>query len=124
MVHYCVAFGCEHSDTEENRGKWISFHRFPKDPDRHKAWIVALRRDKFKPNDESRLCSVHFTQNDFDTNSAQRKILKKGTIPSVFPKFPAHLQPKIEKRAPPKLRQELPAKKAKVGAASFADKPF
>ena len=94
MVKSCVAFGCENRDTEENRKNGISFHRFPKDHDRRQAWIVAVRRENFKPIDESRLCSAHFKQDDFKMNSNQVKSLKPGTVPSVFSKFPSHLQPK------------------------------
>ena len=67
----------------------VSLHRFPKDKDRQKAWMVAChRKDKFNP-DTSRICSRHFKDDDFERNlqaellDRQQKVkLKKTAVPS------------------------------------------
>ena len=38
----------------------FSFFRFPKDKRKKKAWIKAVNRDKWEPNEYSRICSEHF----------------------------------------------------------------
>jgi hypothetical protein len=38
----------------------ISFFRFPREENRRKNWIAALRRDKWTPTKWSRICSAHF----------------------------------------------------------------
>ena len=67
----------------------ISFHTFPlKDKERLKNWLIAMRRDDFKPTMHSRICSKHFLTTDYHPFS---RYLKNTAIPSVF-NFPEHLQ--------------------------------
>lgn len=40
-------------------------HRFPRDEKLQKKWIIAIRRDKFKPTINSRICKQHFTESDY-----------------------------------------------------------
>ena len=49
--------------------------RFPVDPSRRDAWIRAIRREHWKPNEYSMVCQLHF-------------ILKK---PSLFPNNPDYV---------------------------------
>jgi len=67
-----------------------------------KKWIHAVRRKNFKPTSASRICSVHFRDSDFVQNPALVvKKLKEDAVPSKFPSFPDHLQPKnrVERRS-------------------------
>jgi hypothetical protein len=62
----------------------------PKDPQRRKQWLIAMRREDFKASDSSKVCSQHFVDEDFD-RTGQTVRLRAGVIPSVFD-FPNHLQ--------------------------------
>jgi len=72
-------------------GTPLSFHRFPRDICTRKAWIVKCKRgDKFNPL-TARICSEHIKSDDYERdlmnellNLPLRKILKKGSIPSIF----------------------------------------
>ncbi|XP_037527471.1 zinc finger protein 358 isoform X3 [Rhipicephalus sanguineus] len=88
MVSSCAAFGCT------NRAKkkpGITFHVFPKDKTLRDAWQRAVRRDGWTPKDAHVLCSEHFEAGCFD-RTGQTTRLRQGSIPTVFPAFPAHLQ--------------------------------
>lgn len=69
---------------------FFTLNRFPKDPERQRSWLHALRRVDFKPTASSVLCGDHFDKACFD-RTGQRTRLKEGSIPTVFD-FPGHLQ--------------------------------
>ena len=118
MPTSCSAYNCKNRDTEDIRSRGITFHKFPKDESRRKSWIAATRRDGFKPNDKSAICSEHFTEGDFLTNTI-RRTLSKTAAPTVFD-FPDHLQKKTcEKRKAPTVRLEVPCKEAKLVSPFF-----
>nr|XP_037284968.1 THAP domain-containing protein 2-like [Rhipicephalus microplus] len=104
MVSSCVAFGCT------NRAKQkpgITFHVFPKDKTLRDAWQRAVRRDGWEPKNADVLCSEHFEANCFD-RTGQTTRLRPGSIPTIFPAFPAHLQkPAKRKREAPKCQTAL-----------------
>ena len=68
----------------------IVYHRFPKNQDLIKKWIVACKReDKINPKTAS-ICSEHFLPSDYHRDLQNellglpiRKILKKEAIPTV-----------------------------------------
>jgi len=55
MPALCVVPGCS------RRGG----HKFPDDGEIRSKWLVAIRRDKWFPNEHSRVCHVHFTDSDY-----------------------------------------------------------
>eukprot|EP00117_Sycon_ciliatum_P002170 scpid40809/ scgid7514/ THAP domain-containing protein 4 len=57
MVKSCCAVGCS---NRSKVGSVVSFYRFPADPVKRKKWTVAVRRDKWSPNQNTWLCSAHF----------------------------------------------------------------
>jgi len=68
------------------------------DSERLKKWIHAVRRTNFKPNCSSFLCSLHFTENDYNKAVVSGKlVLKKCAVPTIFD-FPDHLLPKVKER--------------------------
>ena len=83
----------------------ITFFQFPKDEEVKARWIQNIRRDKFKPNKWSRVCSIHFPEESFVPEKKIR-ILKKDAIPTIFPTFPHHLQKKVKSRKLPKDRSK------------------
>jgi hypothetical protein len=105
MVNKCVAYGCKSGYKSDNR-KDVTFHSFPKDPEVCSKWLRAIPRKDFQPSKHSRMCSLHFTDDDFvvertDKQDRRRRknaashlvnrYLKKDAVPSVFPNAPSYL---------------------------------
>ncbi|KAG8287371.1 THAP protein [Homalodisca vitripennis] len=85
MPQSCVAYGCN------NRGKIESF---PADEELRRQWVNAVKREKWTPSKHSRLCSVHFREEDLDrtllrvkelveTNAGNALALSKSLIFSL-----------------------------------------
>ena len=91
MVNHCCVPLCH---SKSSREKELSFHRFPKCESKKKTWKVRIRRDEgelFTITEHTRVCSVHFTADDYRTTLGGLKVLKDDAVPSVFPwKRPAH----------------------------------
>ena len=90
----------------------ISVYRFPKDPHQKEKWLKGIKRMDnvegksipFIPNDGHRVCAVHFSCDDFLTESCDResrqalrgsltlKTLRRkpNAIPSIFPSYPVY----------------------------------
>lgn len=60
---FCAAFGCP---SVHKKGCGVSFFSFPKDSARRKRWTIFCRRDKFVPENHSRLCSKHFSTDQLE----------------------------------------------------------
>ncbi|XP_051988843.1 uncharacterized protein LOC127648291 [Xyrauchen texanus] len=93
MVRSCVYPGCfrinkvlrlrELTSTGDGR---LTFHQFPwKDPERLKLWLLAIRWDVNTPMEKierSRLCSEHFTSEDYEPEKGKpRRLLKSSAVP-------------------------------------------
>ena len=93
----CSVIGCENKrgNTLLNKKFGITFHIFPKDPERRYKWLQALKRGNFTPSDRSTVCSKHFLPTDFkdDEIGYRHRNLKNDTVPSVFPGLTPKLQP-------------------------------
>lgn len=74
-----------------------------------KQWVNVLKRKNFKPTQWSRICSEHFTQEDFvHRPGSERPLLKIDSVPSIFKAFPSYLQPKpIKIRKLPSQRNQM-----------------
>ncbi|XP_060866748.1 THAP domain-containing protein 2-like [Metopolophium dirhodum] len=85
-------------------GQNIHFFRFPISKNELMTkWLSAMRRKQFVASQWSRLCSVHFTEQDFQVRpGAHRLLLKDNAVPSIFPSFPPYLQKqnKIPRKTP------------------------
>jgi len=103
MVKSCAAYGCTSRCTPDSK---LHFHKFPlKNPELNNSWVIAVKRENFKPTNNSYLCSKHFAENDYVHSSADlNPRLKFKAVPSIFD-FPDHL-----KKLPPKTRKP-PAKR-------------
>lgn len=76
--HSCGVAVCRNTSINaKKRGLVIHFFRFPQDPDVKKEWIVkCCRADKnFNPNN-ARICSDHFTLDDYE-DSLKARIMGK-----------------------------------------------
>lgn len=59
--------------------------RFPKNIEIKNAWILAIRRAKWKPTIYSVVCSEHFEDSDFNRVPDRKQTkLKQNAVPSVF----------------------------------------
>ena len=83
MVHCCVPL-CK---SNYRKNPELSYHEFPANNDMKSAWLKAISRKNFQPNDKSnssRVCSKHFKEDDYIPNTKYR-LLKRASIPSIFP---------------------------------------
>lgn len=92
---------------------WI---RFPKDPGLRGAWEHAVRRDGWAPKDGDRLCSAYFEAECFD-KTRQTTRLRPGSLPTLFPAFPPHLQKPVSTIAA--ARSTLPVVKVEITLGYF-----
>jgi hypothetical protein len=73
----CVAPGCKSgygSDCKLPPG--VTKHIFPKEDSARRAWIEAVPRDDWEPSNSSILCSLHFTDDDFQVGLCCGSFLK------------------------------------------------
>ena len=104
MVTSCCVVGCT---NRREKGCTLSFHRFPmKNSELLQKWIKAVSRQNWYPNEDTFVCSVHFTDDCYNV-TAQRSRLKKDAFPSIFPKstHPTCKIRKRKKRKSPKKRK-------------------
>ena len=100
---HCLAFGCSKCSGKGEAHRAVTFHRFPKDPELVKRWLINLGTDVGNINtfcrnviadkkaDKYRLCSNHFTS-DCYVDDLQAKllgtkpklVLKDSAVPTVF----------------------------------------
>ena len=92
----CSVIGCKNQrgKTLLNKKFGITFHLFPKDPERRYKWVRAIKRENFNPSEWSTICSQHFLPTDFkdDEFGYLHRNLKNDTVPSVFPTLATKLQ--------------------------------
>ncbi|XP_046383550.1 uncharacterized protein LOC124154085 [Ischnura elegans] len=86
----CAAYGCSNCPGKKIPG--LTFHRFPKNPERRAAWTKAVRRKNWAPSKSSVLCSEHFLPEDMDRTSLCNVRIRENAVPSVFPGHPPRLQ--------------------------------
>lgn len=117
MPNKCAAVGCKSGYKGVNCSSdiLVSYHKFPhEDKNLLQQWLHRISRDNYVPSQHSVLCSLHFTETDFisestDTNidrrrkrprTLQRRHLKSGAVPSIFPNLPDYFSsPSVEPRS-------------------------
>ncbi|XP_055544923.1 uncharacterized protein LOC129730006 [Wyeomyia smithii] len=94
----CIVPGCN-----QRYGRGASFHTFPKKKDKKRmnAWVAKLRL-KLEPTSTSRVCSSHFSIENFISPTSKRctdrMILKSTAVPDINLPRPA-IDPKKDKAA-------------------------
>lgn len=53
-----------------------------------KKWLIAVKREKWKPTIHSTVCSSHFTSEDYRHGKGKKRWLKSEAVPSIF-RFPS-----------------------------------
>ncbi|KAJ8278415.1 hypothetical protein GJAV_G00087370 [Gymnothorax javanicus] len=94
MPRRCVVAGCS-NETDSARN--ISIHTFPSDTKQRQIWEkqVQMTRAKWTARRSSHICSEHFEEKCFEESPtimaefglpvARKRILKPGSIPTIFP---------------------------------------
>ncbi|XP_078530521.1 THAP domain-containing protein 5-like [Lissotriton helveticus] len=89
MTRYCVAQRCSRDQRRrDGRGRAVTFHKFPKDPELRRRWVLAVQHntkhgDLWQPSSYSALCSLHFTEECMD-RTGQTVRIWKGAVPTLF----------------------------------------
>ena len=87
MVVTCSVFGCK---NRYYKGSNTTFHKYPlHNKELCEKWSHAVRKEKFTPTKNSRVCSVHFLATDYSINKQLHDAeviprLKYNAIPSAF----------------------------------------
>ena len=118
MPKRCSAYGCSHESERPFKAgdpsKRISFHKFPKDPEFRRQWILATKRKDFSPSDYATLCSEHFTDVSFVPGLTVNNLFPNA-IPTIFAELPDYYQP------PAKKRRTSSAREKQILAAVFSE---
>ncbi|XP_037279020.2 THAP domain-containing protein 1 isoform X3 [Rhipicephalus microplus] len=93
MVQCCVPF-CKSTPGPSNN---YSFHEFPVTKIRVE-WLRRIARKAngtsnkpWCPSDRSKVCSLHFREEDFRRDLKIRRLLPNA-VPSIFPGYPPEMQ--------------------------------
>lgn len=82
----------------------VTFHKFPATKKLLRQWIIAIKRDPgthFSIERTTKVCSTHFTENDFVPNVASgRRYLRENAVPSIFPFLKSVVPRPLPKRQP------------------------
>ena len=114
MVYKCAALNCRSGYDGENKDPNTTFHAFPfQNQKLLQVWLKRLARKDFAPTKYSKLCSLHFTSNDFivesndlnhrckrkrESTKLARRRLKDNAAPSVFSDLPSYYTSRSEPR--------------------------
>ncbi|XP_028294570.1 uncharacterized protein LOC114456786 [Gouania willdenowi] len=80
-IQYCLAYGCE---TSSFTCPDLSFHRFPKDKERRRQWLVVAQRDEGSLRMNSFLCSRHFEPTCFVLSDDGQLLLSADAVPTII----------------------------------------
>ncbi|XP_077067125.1 FAD synthase isoform X1 [Siphateles boraxobius] len=108
MVRVCAFPGCFNQEKSLRLRQWASmqeesltFHTLPlNDVKRLNRWLLALRRDSGSPIQSVRglrVCSEHFSPNDFSVAKGNQRRLKSTAVPKQFVRQRTKALPKIRR---------------------------
>ena len=88
----CSVFNCKNYFRKTSKvNPPIKYYRFPKDENLRKIWLKHTRRAQDVNSNNGRICSVHFTDEDYSNeiiNGESVKTLKPDATPSVNLGYP------------------------------------
>ncbi|XP_075725326.1 peroxynitrite isomerase THAP4-like [Rhipicephalus microplus] len=87
--------GCCVPQCTNHCTKGVRMFRFPASPNRRKRWLVQVKRDRWEPTADSRVCAAHFEDSSFEQH--RQDGLKKLTPDAVPTLFPYRAAPKHRK---------------------------
>ncbi|XP_068114815.1 uncharacterized protein [Hyperolius riggenbachi] len=98
----CIIEGCAHGTGRASRVQDVILHVFPNDATTVRNWVKSTGQSfqnidllvskilEHKSTDLFRICSSHFNPECYE-DKGNKKILKKGSIPTIFPSVPNNL---------------------------------
>ncbi|XP_030760392.1 zinc finger protein 813-like [Sitophilus oryzae] len=116
-----MPFSCSVPNCRGNYrgGPKVSAFIFPKNDELRKKWLTAIKRDNFTPTSSSRVCELHFRNEEVERSTkfyvttgealdVPLKVprLKKGAIPSKLPGCPEYLSKQTTYREGPELKKQ------------------
>ena len=99
----CVVPGCKSGHGNQSLlPPGVRIHRFPAHPRWREVWAKAVPRTNWQPKKHSRICSLHFDDDDYTDERTDRNVfrtrngpekllvprLKPFAIPHLFPSAP------------------------------------
>ena len=121
MPQHCCVPLCSSNSSKNVDGDRVGFHSFPSDPDLLKRWIINIRRDvseHFSLNAHTKVCSLHFEEDDFHPGHERRDPYKKATTqlrrklkPTAVPTVFAWSRPKRKPPTERSISSACPAKR-------------
>ncbi|XP_067129955.1 zinc finger protein 253-like isoform X1 [Centruroides vittatus] len=76
---------CAAANCTNNPRKGYRLYTFPKDVKRRQLWAKICGRINWEPTVHSKLCEVHFEENQFSVRECDgRRFLKPNSIPTLF----------------------------------------
>ena len=107
MPFGCAVAECRNGkNTKRIKGSTLLFHRFPRDENLRKLWIIKCNRVDYFNAENARVCSDHFAEEDYKTDLQSElldltasKRLKETAVPSVFPLRQSFSENKFSNRA-------------------------
>ena len=87
---FCAALNCLNNFKSK-----VSTFKFPANSKVRKQWLFKMKRKEFKPDKNSRICAVHFTEDCFRENLAVNRFLgsdfkplrlhlKEDAVPTIY----------------------------------------
>ena len=89
----------------------IHFYRFPTDAEKRRKWIAAVKRERWSPNQNTWICSVHFVTGEKSNNP-----LAPNFVPTIFPHLKSPAKRKLVKDAAAFRRRQALKRKRIVAA--------
>ncbi|XP_070563903.1 uncharacterized protein [Ptychodera flava] len=80
----CCVPGCTGKGYRRVSGHKVSFFNFPRDTDLVKKWRHAIRRDPNAAVSSTKVCSLHFKEDDFRYTLTRKRLLCNSAVPSQF----------------------------------------
>ncbi|KAJ8956854.1 hypothetical protein NQ318_014269 [Aromia moschata] len=102
MVRKC--FVCE---VPFRKGENRSFHRFPKNLERRRAWRLGIGKYNAIISINTYVCSDHFLETDFVTKPSGLKYLTDNAVPVVATTSTACNQHIVSSDTSPRIKQEI-----------------
>ncbi|VDI68463.1 Hypothetical predicted protein [Mytilus galloprovincialis] len=106
---YCVVYGCNSNSQCDKNIYWFTF---PKDSQRNRAWVHYCKRQDFTPSKHSRICSKHFTLNQYSRHPGRLSELgypgaKAALKDDAMPDIPVVVDAEKGPSSPKKPREEI-----------------
>ncbi|KAG0728116.1 THAP domain-containing protein 4 [Chionoecetes opilio] len=112
MPSLCCVPNC---NGNYRKGPRVSIFSFPRDKVLASQWLRSIKRDNCSPTASSRVCELHFTEDDFRREASatdaqtgirvtaplKKPVLHPEAVPSILPNCPTYLSTHKHSRPTP-----------------------